>query len=60
MGAHVLAEKNAHAPRRQAAAFLHAGEEDHFAFAQERDPVANTLDFGQHMGRHENGRAARV
>ena len=49
---------NAHAPRRQAAAFPHAGEEDHFAFAQERDPVANTLDFGQHMGGHEDGRAA--
>jgi len=26
----------------QAAAFPHAGEEDHFAFAQERDPIADT------------------
>ncbi len=41
----------------QAAAFADAGKEHHLAFAQERDPIANPLNFGQHMGGHENGRA---
>ena len=46
MGADVLAKEDAHAPWRQAAAFPHAGKEDHFAFAQEPNPVAHALNFG--------------
>ena len=55
--ANVLLEKNPNAARGQLAAGLHAGEQDQLAFAQERNSVANALDFGEHVGRHEDSPA---